>query len=261
MIKFGVADYGLQVWYGNMYDYEERIDTVKKLGFDGLERLYTSSAEETLHRGAYLRKNGMSFATVHAENIEQSIKWTAAMGGKYVWLNVMANNVVNSVVPGYTFDDYIRQINEMTKVCKKYGIDAVLHNHMGTKSETQAQTEEVLARCPDLKLLFDVGHMAVAGGDVKYMVENYFDRIAAYHFKGWQISETTPDHPDWDKRGYFCGLGQGNFNVDNEYVFKYAVRNGFDGWMFIEHDTHKRDPEIDLAESLGIMKSWYSQVK
>ena len=28
MIKYGVADYGLKVWYGNFYDYDERIDFV-----------------------------------------------------------------------------------------------------------------------------------------------------------------------------------------------------------------------------------------
>ena len=59
MIKYGAADYGLLVWYGNYYDYEERIMMVKELGFDGLERLYTTSAEETLTRAAFLKKNGI----------------------------------------------------------------------------------------------------------------------------------------------------------------------------------------------------------
>ncbi len=256
MIKYGVADYGLLVWYGNYYDYDERIDMVRGLGFDGLERLYTVTAEEALTKAARLKKLGMSFATVHAQDVERSIKWTAAMGGQYVWLNVMGGNCGRGRdYFGQSFNDYIRQINEMTRVCKSYGIDAVLHNHMGAPAESQAEVEEILERCPDVKLLFDVGHMAVAGGDVRYMVEKYYDRIAAYHFKGWKISE-TPDHKDWDRRGHFCGLVQGDFNVDNEYVFKYAVKKGFDGWMFIEHDTHLQDPKIDLKESLDVMKKW-----
>ena len=261
MIKYGVADYGLLVWYGNYYDYEERIMMVKELGFDGLERLYTTSAEETLTRGAFLKKNGMDFATVNAHDVEHSIKWTAAMGKKYVWLNVMGGNCGRGGdYYGQRHEDYIRQINDMTRVCNKYGIDAVLHNHLGQPAESQEEIETILRECPDTKLLFDVGHCAVAGGDVRYMVETYYDRIAAFHFKGWKISD-TPDSPAWDRRGHFCGLGQGDFNVDNEYVFKYAVKKGYDGWFFIEQDTHLQDPRLDLAESLGIMKKWESEVK
>lgn len=255
-MKYGLADYGLNVWFGAMYDYEERLRKVKELGFDGLERLYATSAEEAVTRGAFLKKNGLSFATVHAGDVEKSIKWTSALGGEYVWVNVMGQNGIGSPVPGYTFDDYCRHIDEMSKVCASYGIDVVLHNHMGSKAETQEEVDEIMSRCKDLKLLFDVGHMALAGGDVRYIVEKYFDRIAAYHFKGRKINEKTPDHPDWDKCGRFCGLAQGDFFVDNEYVFKYAVKHGFDGWMFVEQDSHVNDPWIDLKENLEILKKW-----
>ena len=34
-MKYGVADYGMLVWYGGHYDYEWRIDEIRKIGFDG----------------------------------------------------------------------------------------------------------------------------------------------------------------------------------------------------------------------------------
>lgn len=256
MPKYGVADYGLKVWYGNFYDYDERIDFVRSLGFDGLERLYTTTAEEALTKGARLAKLGMSFATVLAPDVERSIKWTAAMGGQYVWVDVMQFR------RGLSVELLARQVNEMTRVCNNYGIDCVLHNHLHQPAETQAEIEELLAACPDTKLLFDVGHCAAGGGDVRYMVEKYYDRIAAYHFKGWRLNDDVDKTQEgWLKNGTFRGLIQGNYPVDNEYVYKYAMKNGFDGWFFIEHDCHVQDPAIDLAESLAVMKQWEKEVK
>ena len=55
-MKFGVADYGLLVWYGGFYDYHKRVNDVKSLGFDGLERIYAKSAEDALFSASELKK-------------------------------------------------------------------------------------------------------------------------------------------------------------------------------------------------------------
>ncbi len=250
-MKFGVADYGLTIWYGNHYDYDERLDMVKELGFDGIEYLYPTSPEDALRKAANLKKKGMGFATCNCADVELSIKWTAALGGQYVWEQVGQQK---------SLDVYIRQLNEMASVCKRYGIDVVVHNHLGAKAETQEQVETILAQCPDVKLLFDTGHMAVAGGDVRYIVDHYFDRIAAFHLKSWQTHPGVDPSSHWYERGHFCGIEQGDFFVDNEYVFKTAVRKGYDGWMFIEQDTHLRDPKLDLAESLAALRRWAGEL-
>ncbi len=248
-MKIGVADYGMLVWYGGHYDYEDRIYAIRKLGFDGLERIYPTSAEDALHKAAWLRKLGMGFATCNAATPELAIRWTSALRGEYVW----------GEVQGRTFDVYLRQMDYMTKAAAAYGVKIAVHNHLGSLVETQEQVETLLQACPDTCLLLDTGHLAVAGGDPAYIAEKYYDRIAAYHLKGWQTS-ATPDADAWQERGYFCGLGQGDFRVDNETVFKNALRRGFDGWVFIEHDTHKRDPLLDLAESREILRKWQAEV-
>ena len=250
MEKIGVADYGMFAWYGGFYDYDERIENIRAIGFDGLERVYPTSPEDALYKVSNLKKKGMSFATCNHTNPELAVRWTAALGGEYVWGEVYRKD----------FDNYIRQIREMTKAAKKFGIEVAVHNHLGQTIETQEQVEAMLKECPDTKLLFDVGHLAVAGGDVEYIAKTYYDRIVAYHLKGWQTSD-TPDAAEWSKRGYFCGLGQGDFHVANEFVYKNAVKNGFNGWVFIEHDTHKRDPLEDLKESYDILMKWRNEVK
>ena len=250
-MKFGIADYGILVWEGGFYDYEERVLMVKCLGYDGLERIYPTSPENAIEKAAWLKKNGLSFATCNAATQELAIKWTAALGGEYVWLDVQG---------GKTFGDYLRQVQKMALAAKKYGIKLVVHNHMGQKCETQEQVERVLNECPDAYLLLDTGHLSLAGGDVKYIAEKYYDRIAAYHFKGWKWGD-NPNAEKWNERGYFTGLMQGDMNIDNEWVFKNACKRGFDGWVFIEQDTHKREPELDIAENRAVLAKWMNEVK
>ena len=249
MEKIGVADYGIYAWSGGFYDYGERIARVGAIGFDGLERLYPTSAEDALQKASNLKKMKMGFATCNAENPELAIRWTAALGGKYVWAEVA----------GGDFDTYVRQVREMTRVANRYGIDVAVHNHLGQTVETQEEIEAFLKECPETKLLFDVGHLAVAGGDVEYVAATYYDRIVAYHLKGWQTSD-TPDAKEWWRRGFFCGITQGDTPVNNEFVYKNAVKKGFDGWVFIEQDTHLRDPYLDLEESYALLRKWRMEV-
>lgn len=249
MVKLGVADYGMYAWCGGHFDYDERIRAVGEIGYDGIEKLYPLSAEDALMKVARLKKMGMDFATCNAPNQELSIKWGAALGADYIW----------NQVQGYTFEAFLRQTNEMTKAAGKYGLRVAVHNHLGSMAETQEQVETVLRECPDTYLLFDTGHLAVAGGDVRYIAEKYYDRIAAYHLKEWKASD-TPRAEKWQERGYFCGLGQGDSHIDNEFVFKNALKRGFDGWVHIEHDTHKREPILDLKDSYDILQKWRAEI-
>lgn len=245
-MKIGVADYGLNVWYGALYDFGKRMDDLKTLGFDGVERLSTSSAWEVLEKSSELKIRGMDFSTIRANNIETSILWTAAMGKKYVWAD--QSPYVKD------FDAYCRTTNYLSEACAKYGIICAVHNHLGSLVETQEQLEEFMQRCPNAGLIFDLGHMAVAGGNIVQVAEKFYDRIVALHLKDW--TQTDPNAINWWDRGFFCGLEQGDLGVDNESVVKYMVGRGYDKWIFIEHDTHKRDPLLDLNDSMKILKKW-----
>ncbi len=245
MRKIGIADYGMYEWYGGFYDYEQRMDDLKSIGFDGAERLSAADAAEALQKASILAKRGMDFATCLGPNIERKIQWTAAFGKSYIWTDI---------APAENFNELCRRVNYLTKACAAYGIRAAMHNHLGTLVETQEQLETFLERCPDAGMVFDVGHLAVAGGNVREIMDKYYDRIEAIHLKGWVMKD--PDQARWQQRGYFCGLGQGNFPVDNEYVVKTAVEKGYDKWIFVEHDTHLREPLEDLAESREILRKW-----
>lgn len=243
MIKVGVADYGMNVYYGGFYDYEQRMDDIRAIGFDGVERLRPINNDNAVNMMIALAERGMSFSTVEAATVEQSIKLTAAFGRKYIWAD--KSPYVN------TFDGYVRTNGYLEKACAKYGIRPAVHNHLGQMVETQEQLDEFMARCPGTGLLFDTGHFTVAGGDLLRTLDRYYDRVVAVHLKNWQYKD-----PANIRDGYFCGLGQGNLTVENEAFVKELLRRGYDGWIFIEHDTHLREPLEDLKESREILRSW-----
>lgn len=245
-MKFGVADYGMNVWYGGCYDTMQRLIDLKNIGYDGIERLEASSPSDAVAKAVEFKRLGMDFATVRGPSIETTIKWTAAFGKEYVWAQVT----------GKDFDTFCRQVNEQVKAASALGVRVVLHNHLGTLVETEEELEAFLAKCPLCGLVFDTGHHAAAGGDPLGIVKRYYPRLVALHVKDWKkTGDVSPVHnPKWYDCGYFTGLGEGNIGQDNGAILKAAVKVGYDGWVFVEHDTHKQDPLVDLAASREYLK-------
>lgn len=100
-MQFGVADYGMTVWDGGLFDAEARWESLREIGYDGVERLLATSADEALMKAARMRRVGMDFATCLGPNVETSLHWTVALGKSYLWTNVS----------GGQFEVYCRQVN------------------------------------------------------------------------------------------------------------------------------------------------------
>lgn len=246
VMKVGVADYGMMVWYGTTYDYEAKMDELKEIGFDGTERLHTKTADEAYRKLLTLAEKQMSFATVETGDVESNIKMTAAFGGKYIWTYCSPT--------ARDLETYCRQVNYLERACSKYGIRPAIHNHLGSLVETPEQLDEFMSRCRETWLLLDTGHLAVGGGDVVKTLDKYYDRLAAVHIKDWVMK--NPDAKAWYEKGYFTGLNNGNFPVNNEEFIKSLLGKGYDGWIFIEHDTHLREPLLDLRDSRNVLREW-----
>lgn len=244
-MKFGVADYGMNVWYGGLYDTTQRLSDLKQIGYDGIERLEAVSPSDAIAKAIEYRRHGMDFTTCRGPNIESTIKWTAALGKNYVWAQV----------PARDFDAFCRQVNAQVKAAAVFGVSVGLHNHLGTLVETQSQLEVFLARCPECGLILDTGHLAAAGGDVLEVVGKYQSRLIVVHVKDWKSNGTADpvNNPKWFDCGYFTTVGKGNIGQDNAAVIKALKTVGYDGWVFVEHDTHLQDPLIDLAESRAFL--------
>jgi len=243
MIKIGVADYGINVWDGALYDYRDRLEMLKSIGYDGIERLEAKTQAEAIDYMADAKYMGMDFATCRGGCINETIRWTAALGKEYIWADSSAKD----------FDTYCRQINKQTAVAAKYGVKVALHNHLGLVVETQEQVEKFFQSCPDCKLILDVGHLAAAGGDPLYIIDKYFDKIQIVHLKDFVYKNKDADM--WWDRIRFCELGAGEMGDTNRKIIEKLLEKGYDGWLLVEHDTHLQEPIKDLKISRDYIRS------
>lgn len=243
MIKVGIADYGLNVWYGDMHDYEWRFDMLKELGFDGIERLEAPNAQRAVEYNALAAKKSMGFSTCRGLNAADTLTFAAALQKKYIWVQSNAND----------FDTFCRHANHQAEIAAQYGVKVGLHNHLGTPVETQEQLEEFLKRCPECGLVLDIGHLAAAGGDPVYIAEKYFDRLVTVHFKDYVFKDKNASA--WYNRLRFCEIGGGIMGDTAKSVANVLLNHGYEGWVMVEHDTHLQDPKIDLKISRDYLKN------
>lgn len=238
-MKFGIADYGMNVWYGVCYDTGARLDDLKAIGYDGIERLEAASPSDAVAKAVLFRERGMDFTTVRGPNPEATIRWTAALGKGYTWTHSSSRDL----------DLFCRQTNAQIQAAGRFGVRIGIHNHLGAAVESQAQLETFLERCPLAGLVLDTGHLAAAGGDPVEIVKKYAARLLVVHVKDWLVKNPGIGLEKWQERGYFTTLGRGNIGQDNALVLKTLRAVGYDGWVFVEHDTHLQDPLLDLKES------------
>ena len=251
MIKIGVADYGMDVWHGGCYDITERLEALRSIGLDGTEWLKAVDAADAVYKAASYREMGMDFASCSiAASQELGMTVTAALGKEYVWL------LPGAATRDVDFEVYCRRANGFVKAAARFGLKAALHNHIGTRVESQKELEDFMQAVPGAHLLLDIGHLAAAGGDNVAIVEKYCNRLASVHFKDVYVMDESIGFDEWWKRLRFCELGGGNIGVDYAEKANQLIRSGYDDkWIFIEHDTHLREPLEDLKVSSEILRN------
>ncbi|MBB5911694.1 inosose dehydratase [Nocardia transvalensis] len=125
-------------------------------------------------------------------------------------------------------------------IAAEYGLRAVLHPHVGTHVETEAEVERFLADS-DLDICLDTGHLLVGGADPVRLARRYADRIGHIHLKDVrnaladEIRSGTMEYSQAVRRGLYAPLGEGD--VDIEALVRCARDAGYRGWYVIEQDT------------------------
>jgi sugar phosphate isomerase/epimerase len=231
-----VADYGMNVYYGGLYDLRARLLALKGIGYDGLERVPAPTAEALLDGAAAFRELSMCYATLEGPTPELAATWAAALGCTYIWAAASAHDHA----------PFCRQVNEQAAAVARRGITVAVHNHMGAAVESHDDTVRYLEACPSAGLILDTAHLAAVGGDPVEIVRRFGERIVHVHLKDW-LAEREAEA--WYQRGRFCELGAGNIGLDNAAVIAALRDVGYAGALSIEQDVHLRDPLEDLAVS------------
>lgn len=249
--KLGVADYGMNVWDGGTLNLEHRLETLKSLGLDGIEVLNVSTETEAFYNASLFHRMGMDFVTCSMSQAEMTMKCASAFGKEYVWFSI------GQVTRDVPMETYIRRANAFVEAAKRYNLKAALHNHLGCRIEQQDELERFMEEVPGATLLLDIAHLHAAGGDCVRTVQKYHDRLAAVHFKDIYYKDLNVSLETWWDRLRFCELGGGNAGLDYEAIAKELQKYNYDKWVLIEHDTHLREPALDLKVSADILRDLF----
>ena len=245
--------YAAITWGGND---EQAIDDISALGFPGIQLRASVLAKFGTQPSALrdlLARHQLTFVALSSGNVsidpakELSVieehlahaKFLRDAGGLYLQL-IDERPAGRAVQPA----DTQRLGGVLTEIGKRtadVGIPVAYHPHMGSIGERPNDIDRVLdASDPKyVKLLLDVAHYQVGGGDPVAAIRHYHDRLLFLHIKDVRrpIRETPPSYE-------FVELGRGS--VDLPGVFAALRDTHFRGWAIVELDDvpdHARTPK------------------
>ena len=131
-------------------------------------------------------------------------------------------------------------LDRLTALAAKRGVQAVLHPHVGTMVERGEEVQRVLAGS-GISLCLDTGHLLIGGTDPADLTRQAPDRIAHTHFKdvddtiAAQVRSGRLTYTEAVSRGMYRPLGRGD--VDFAAIVGYLRDRHYDGWYVLEQDT------------------------
>jgi inosose dehydratase len=139
---------------------------------------------------------------------------------------------------------YGRRISDFADWCAGQGMPLSYHHHMAAVVETEAEVD-LLMKHSSVPLLFDAGHLAMAGGDVMRCIDNHHARITHVHTK--DIRRAVVDGLDRSRESFLDAVVKGAFTVpgdgslDFEAIVRALAGHGYEGWFVVEAE---QDPRV-----------------
>jgi inosose dehydratase len=144
---------------------------------------------------------------------------------------------------------YGRKLTAFAEFCAEQGVPLGFHHHMATAIETEPDLDLLMAHTGEaVRLLYDAGHMAFAGGDVLAVIRKHGHRIIHVHAKDVRadiIAGLDRNHAsflDAVLKGAFTVPGDGA--IDFGAVVQCLAGVGYEGWFVVEaeQDPAKAPP-------------------
>jgi inosose dehydratase len=138
-------------------------------------------------------------------------------------------------------------LNRLGRIARDKGMKLTFHHHMGTVVQTAEEIDRLMAMTdPDLLyLLFDSGHLSLAGVDPLSVLQKHIRRVAHVHLKDLrtavakQAKQDGLSFLDGIRKGVFTVPGDGD--VDFVPLFRILEKEGYRGWVVIEAE---QDPAL-----------------
>ena len=140
---------------------------------------------------------------------------------------------------------YARDMTVFGEWCSEQGMPLSYHHHMAAVIETEVELDRFMQHSgAGIPLLFDAGHMAMAGGDCLRVIDKHHARISHVHTKDVRMAvinaldRTRDSFLDAVVKGAFTVPGDGS--LDFEAIVKRCAAHGYEGWFVVEAE---QDPK------------------
>ncbi len=149
---------------------------------------------------------------------------------------------------------YGRKITVFAEWCAEQGMPIAYHHHMGAAIETERELDLLIKNSGEaLRLLFDAGHLAFAGGDVLRVIDKHHARIGHVHAK--DVRRGVIEKLDRAKESFLDAVVKGAFTVPGDGSLDFAAivsrlaRYGYEGWFVVEAEQDpKINPPLEMAK-------------
>ena len=157
----------------------EKFQTIKSLGYDGVELLPVDLDNDVEDIKKWAAETGLEIVSIHAKPTEDIVKKMAALGGKAViWAGTEFCDKEEAVA-------LAKELDEMAAMAEPYGIKVGYHNHSKEffVDEGLPLMEYVLDNSSKCYMQLDCGWAMNAGTYPPSFIRKYKNRILAIHVK------------------------------------------------------------------------------
>jgi inosose dehydratase len=199
------------------------------------------------------------------DDAEDVVELLAAVGAEVLVLAAATGLDGYDLRPSLTDAQWEALVDTAARIADlaaRNGLRTVLHPHVGTCVETEAEVERFLADS-ELPLCLDTGHLLIGGTDPIELAKRHPDRIGHVHLKDVRVAiaevvragQITYTHAVG--AGMYVPLGDGD--VDVPALVRVLTAAGYTGWYVLEQDTalsgdstaEDDRPRRDVARSLA----------
>ena len=182
-MKVNIGTYsfgGMASYLGLGPTLKEKLETIRGLGFDGVELLPVDLEENSVEDIArWTRELGLEVVSVHARPEEGIVKKMAALGGKAVILAMTPFNCRAEAI------EVAQELDAMAEMAAPYGIKVAFHNHSQEFFMDEGKTllEHVIENSSKCYFQLDCGWAQYGGCYPPSFIRRYPGRFVAIHVK------------------------------------------------------------------------------
>ena len=149
---------------------------------------------------------------------------------------------------------YGKKVTAFAEWCADQGMPIAYHHHMGTVIETEPEIDTFMKATGEaVRLLYDAGHLHMAGGDLIRVLNHHHRRISHVHAK--DVRQSVLDGLDRATDSFLDAVVNGVFTVpgDGDLPFGKIVHRladfGYQGWFVVEAEQDPREnPPLEMAK-------------